>query len=197
MSYSITYPESVAHLVLADPWGLPEKPDKVFRQIPWYIKTVAYIFRPLNPFWAIRAAGPKGPALLERARPDLVNKFADLNENGNDVRFGDYIYHCNAQDPSGESAFHSLMHDFGWSKFPLIKRMPDLRQDIDITAMYGQKSWVSVISPDEFPRLRPESYVSMHILEGAGHHVYSDAKDEFNSIILRASEYAEKKLKGV
>ena len=33
-----------------------------------------------------------------------------------------YMYHCNAQAPSGEAAFHSLMEGFAWAKEPMFPR---------------------------------------------------------------------------
>lgn len=50
------------HLILADPWGFPEKPhDSVVKKtIPLWIRAIAYTLQPLNPLWAVRAAGPFG-----------------------------------------------------------------------------------------------------------------------------------------
>jgi hypothetical protein len=40
-----------------------------------------------------------GPGLIDKVRPDLVNKFESLNQNGK-ASIGEYIYHCNAQKPT-------------------------------------------------------------------------------------------------
>jgi hypothetical protein len=34
-AYALKYPEHVSHLILADPWGFPEKPQEVSSRIPW------------------------------------------------------------------------------------------------------------------------------------------------------------------
>ena len=63
-SYAIQYPERVKHLILADPWGFPEKPSsdvvKATNNVPLWVKAIAYVVHPLNPFWAVRFAGPFG-----------------------------------------------------------------------------------------------------------------------------------------
>lgn len=61
-SYSMQYPERVKHLILADPWGFPEKPPDVNArtQIPLWVKAIAFVVQPLNPLWAVRVAGPFG-----------------------------------------------------------------------------------------------------------------------------------------
>lgn len=61
-SYALKYPERVRHLILADPWGMNEKPppgEEPF-QIPRWAKIVAAMLSPFNPLSAIRAAGPYG-----------------------------------------------------------------------------------------------------------------------------------------
>lgn len=61
-SYALKYPEHVRHLILADPWGLNEKPppgEEPF-VVPRWAKVVAAMLSPFNPLSAIRAAGPYG-----------------------------------------------------------------------------------------------------------------------------------------
>ena len=65
-SYTLKYPERVRHLILADPWGMNEKPppgEEPF-QIPRWAKIVAAMLSPFNPLSAIRAAGPYGKYLI-------------------------------------------------------------------------------------------------------------------------------------
>ncbi|XP_047741669.1 1-acylglycerol-3-phosphate O-acyltransferase ABHD5-like [Hyalella azteca] len=65
------------------------------------------------------------PSLLQKARPDLTRKFAGLLPNAEED-IPSYLYHCNAQQPSGETAFHSLMSGFGWAKHPMVHRLDSL-----------------------------------------------------------------------
>ena len=61
-SYALKYPERVQHLILADPWGFPEKPldDEIARRIPPWVKVLGAVLSPFNPLAGLRAAGPWG-----------------------------------------------------------------------------------------------------------------------------------------
>ena len=99
-SYALTYPNHVKHLILADPWGFPEKPDDVAKtyNIPFWVRAIAFAVTPLNPLWAIRAAGPFGQWVVEKARPDIMKKFSTVVKD--DKVIPQYIHQCNAQTPS-------------------------------------------------------------------------------------------------
>lgn len=194
-SYALQYPDQVSHLILADPWGFPDHPGKddtnARIQIPFWVKGVAYLLQPFNPLWIVRAAGPLGPRLVQRARPDIVRKYSDTIKEA-DLIIPEYIYHCNAQKPTGESAFHAMMANYGWAKYPMIHRLPALRNDVPITFIYGARSWIDRKPGDCIKDLRTNSFVDVHILPGAGHHVYADRCEEFNSYVLKVSESADK-----
>ena len=53
-----------------------------------------------------RISGPAGPGLVKRIRPDLMNKYKGLIEEEKLHVVSEYLFHCNAHKPSGESAFH-------------------------------------------------------------------------------------------
>lgn len=99
-AYAMKFPEHVEHLILADPWGFPERPEDLnqrykksnhltkrpshylfqhFRyNIPIWAKAVFQIYRHFNPLSILRLAGPWGPSMISRMRPDLLLKFGDL-----------------------------------------------------------------------------------------------------------------------
>ncbi|XP_021948565.1 (Lyso)-N-acylphosphatidylethanolamine lipase isoform X2 [Folsomia candida] len=191
-SYAIRYPSRVSHLILADPWGFPEKPADLSQRypIPLWVKMIAYCLQPLNPLWGIRIAGPMGPKLIEKVRPDLIRKFAALSGDG-DATVAEYIFHCNAQTPSGEAAFHSMMSSFGWAKYPMINRIPSLKRDVPLSMIYGSRSWVDHCPGQQIQQMRPSSYVDVQIIRGAGHHVYADSKDKFNDLVLKACAHTD------
>lgn len=63
-SYTLTHPERVKHLILADPWGIPEKPTpgeevETFK-LPRWAKVAAAVLSLFNPLAALRVAGPWG-----------------------------------------------------------------------------------------------------------------------------------------
>lgn len=187
-SYAIQYPDRVKHLILADPWGFPEKPNDVSAKhghIPFWVKAIAFAVQPLNPLWAVRVAGPFGQWLIEKTRPDIVKKFSPILNDDTTI-ISQYIHQCNVQTPSGESAFHAMMHGFGWAKNPIVKRIDKLRDDIPITLLYGSRSWVDNSAGELIKQYRSSSYVNVQVITGAGHHVYADRSEIFNKYVQEA-----------
>ncbi|XP_030043747.1 (Lyso)-N-acylphosphatidylethanolamine lipase [Microcaecilia unicolor] len=181
-SYSIKYPDRVKHLILVDPWGFPQMPTDPndIRRPPTWVKAVVAIFGRSNPLAVLRVAGPWGPGLVQRFRPDFKRKFADLFE---DDTISEYIYHCNAQTPSGESAFKTMMERFGWAKRPMMSRIHLIPRDLPITFVYGAESWIDLSTGEKAKRERPGSYVKTVAIEGASHHVYADQPHPFNVVV--------------
>lgn len=195
-SYAMRYPDRVKHLILADPWGFPEKPNDLSQKynIPLWVKAIAFMVQPFNPLSTVRAAGPFGQWLIEKARPDIIRKFTNLL--GDDINMvPQYIFQCNAQSPTGESAFHAMMSGFGWAKYPMVNRMDSLRQDIPITLIYGSRSWVDNSAGEKIQEIRSAtSYVNLIVIHGAGHHVYADRHDVFNKHINDACNLSDQGL---
>ncbi|XP_058794871.1 (Lyso)-N-acylphosphatidylethanolamine lipase isoform X2 [Phymastichus coffea] len=191
-SYAIQHPERVKHLILAEPWGFTEKPPETEKkvQVPLWVKAIAYLVQPLNPLWAVRFAGPYGQRLIETMRPDLMRKFAPVSNNDPTI-IAQYIHQCNAQTPSGESAFHAMMQGFIWAKNPMLKRIDKIDPEIPITVLYGSKSWIDN-SGEKIKNSRPSSYVNVQIINGSGHHIYVDKSDIFNRCVLEAAALSEK-----
>lgn len=191
-SYAIKYPERVEHLILADPWGFPERPLDVGERynFPFWVKAIGAILQPFNPLFIVRTAGPLGPKLLQKARPDLIHKFSGMVKDAEEV-IPNYLYHCNAQDPTGESAFHTLMAGFGWAKYPMIQRMDSLRKEVPITLIYGSRSWVDRDPGFQMKYMRPNSYVDVQVIQGAGHHVYADRANVFNDRVNTIGHFVD------
>ncbi|XP_051171116.1 (Lyso)-N-acylphosphatidylethanolamine lipase isoform X2 [Leptopilina boulardi] len=191
-SYALQYPQRVKHLILADPWGFPEKPTDLGNRahVPLWIKAIAFVVQPLNPLWAVRVAGPFGQWLIETTRPDIVKKFSPLLKEDLSV-ISQYIHQCNAQSPTGESAFHAMMHGFGWAKNPIIKRMDKLDAEIPMTLIYGSRSWVDNSAGEIIKQSRETSYVNVQVISGAGHHVYADKSEIFNKHVLEACIFSD------
>ncbi|XP_043249362.1 (Lyso)-N-acylphosphatidylethanolamine lipase isoform X2 [Colletes gigas] len=191
-SYSIQHPERIKHLILADPWGFPERPvEPASRQpIPLWVKVIAYVVQPLNPLWAVRVAGPFGQWLIEKTRPDIVKKFAPMLKDDTAV-ISQYIHQCNAQTPSGESAFHAMMQGFGWAKNPIVRRMDKMSSKIPITLLYGSRSWVDNSSWETLKQAKSSSYINVQAITGAGHHVYADKSEIFNKYVLEACNLSD------
>ncbi|KAL8605156.1 hypothetical protein ACOMHN_031097 [Nucella lapillus] len=165
-SYALQHPQHVAHLVLADPWGMTPHP----RGAPHTCRSSTGL-----------AAGPLGPRLLKRFRPELARMFAA--QLGDESLLHDYIYHCNAQKPSGERGFKSLTWNVGWAKRPMIERMVALTPDLPVTFIYGSHSWMNRDAAWGYMKTREQGYVDVEIIRGAGHHVYAERWDAFNSLV--------------
>jgi pimeloyl-ACP methyl ester carboxylesterase len=129
-----------------------------------------------------------GPRLVRRARRDIVRKFSGFIDEAESI-IPHYIYHCNAQNPSGERAFHAMMDSFGWAKFPMINRISALKEDVPLTFIYGARSWVDQVKGQQLKDMRKD--VSLFVIEGAGHHVNADNYHEFNRLVLQQCENAE------
>ncbi|XP_043914261.1 (Lyso)-N-acylphosphatidylethanolamine lipase isoform X2 [Protopterus annectens] len=181
-SYSTKYPDRVKHLILVDPWGFPERPTDPtqVRSPPRWAKALMTVLGQFNPLAVLRVAGPWGPGLVQKFRPDFKRKFAHLFE---DDTIAEYIYHCNAQTPSGESAFKSLTESFGWAKRPMLSRIHLIRKELPITLIYGAYSWIDTNSGEEVKKQRPYSYVRTIAIDDASHHVYADQPQEFNAVV--------------
>uniref|UniRef100_A0A8C5N897 AB hydrolase-1 domain-containing protein n=1 Tax=Gouania willdenowi TaxID=441366 RepID=A0A8C5N897_GOUWI len=163
-SYAIQYPSRVSHLILVDPWGFPERRQPEPQQHegqgtelvkrsgpPRWVKAVATIVSYFNPLAVIRVAGPWGPGLVNRFRPDFKRKFEDLFD---DDTMTQYIYHCNAQTPSGEVGFRAMTESLGWAKKPMMHRVNLLPPSMPLTMLYGAQSWMDSSSGDKVAQIR-------------------------------------------
>ena len=61
-SYAIKYPEQVKSMILVDPWGFTEKTQDWEKNvaIPKWIKLMAAVLSPFNPYAVLRFVGPLG-----------------------------------------------------------------------------------------------------------------------------------------
>lgn len=193
-SYALKYPECVAHLVLVDPWGLPERSSHTERhlEIPSWAKLAVNLLHPFNPLGVLRAAGPLGPKLVRTFRPDLRKKFDHVISDRRVVPA--YMYHMNAQNPSGEAGFRCMMNSLGWARHPMLKRMAQIKPSISITFVYGSRSWVDKGPGVRVKHMRPHSVTEVEVVEGAGHHVYGDKPDEFNKLIIAVADQIDSSL---
>lgn len=186
-SYALKHPENVAHVILADPWGVQDRQasGRRIHRLPIWVRVVNSIFQSFNPLAVLRASGPYGPSLVHKFRADLKEKFRPkLDDDCH--KFLNYIYHCNAQSATGESAFKELALPYGWPKNPLIHRLLDLNEAVSLTFIYGSRSWIEK-APGEFLRdcMKP-GRVTVIEIEGSGHHVYADKYNQFNEHIQEA-----------
>ena len=72
---------------------------------------------------------------------------------------------------------------YGWAKCPMILRVGEISGNVPITVVYGSRSWMDHTSGYSVKYLRPDAYVDIQVIKGAGHHVYADQPDAFNNIV--------------
>ena len=106
--YTIKYPQHIHQAILADPWGMTERPAQLASKpnIPGWALALGKVLRNFNPLWSLRASGPAGPWLIRKWRPELVRKYENLLGTGKSILVSDYLFHCNGHRPTGETAFH-------------------------------------------------------------------------------------------
>ncbi|XP_037537512.1 (Lyso)-N-acylphosphatidylethanolamine lipase isoform X2 [Nematolebias whitei] len=190
-SYAIQHPSRVSHLILVDPWGFPEraKPQtnesqdtEVVKRMspPRWVKVIASVVSLFNPLAVIRAAGPWGPGLVNRFRPDFKRKFEDLFD---DDTMTQYIYHCNAQNPSGEVGFRAMSETLGWAKRPMLQRVHLLPPSMPVSMLYGARSWVDSSSGDRVTEIRGQAHTRVLLINHASHNVHADEPEQFNQVV--------------
>ncbi|XP_062291729.1 1-acylglycerol-3-phosphate O-acyltransferase ABHD5-like isoform X1 [Scomber scombrus] len=179
-AYTLKYPHRVKHLLLVEPWGFPARPENPNHgSIPVWIRAMGAVMSPFNPLAGLRLAGPLGPMLLQTIRSDFKQKYSSVFD---DNTVSDYIYHLNAQAPSGETAFKNMTIPYGWAKRPMLDRIGQVQADIPISFIYGSRSSIDSDSGYALKLSRPD--VEITVIRGAGHYVFADQPDDFNQTIL-------------
>ena len=72
----------------------------------------------------------------------------------------------------------------GWAKRPMINRIgSELAASVPLTLMYGARSWMDSSTGERVREVRPHSYVRVHYVRRAGHHIHADQPEAFNSVV--------------
>lgn len=183
--YALKHPDRVEHLILADPWGFDAAPD--LKTHSWIRRYFLQVFTKFPPFRIVRAAGPFAPRFLRSTRPDIVGKFETTLDDHQKKTVSEYIYHCNNVEISGELAFHRLLKNGPWPKFPIGEKVKNhICHTIPITFIYGVNSWLDNSYGKLIKESRPNSYTHVEIVQDAGHKVFSDNEKVFNQLVVEA-----------
>ncbi|KAI3384255.1 hypothetical protein SNEBB_002281 [Seison nebaliae] len=161
----------------------------VEKRYPLKLRAIGAVLKPFNPLAALRIAGPWGPTLIQKVRPDIRSKFTG-NFSNNAIY--DYLYHCNAQSPTGESGFRQLHRSLGLARYPILHRIEKLSNNLPLFFIYGKESWCHYHAGVLTKKIRDklsdsseidESKTFVHVIPDAGHHVYVDQPSKFNRIL--------------
>ncbi|XP_058475315.1 1-acylglycerol-3-phosphate O-acyltransferase ABHD5-like [Solea solea] len=180
-AYTLKHPHRVKSLLLVEPWGFPARPENPnHNSIPVWIRAIGALMSPFNPLAGLRLAGPLGPTLVQMIRSDFKQKYSSVF---GDNTVSDYIYHLNAQTPSGETAFKNMTIPYGWAKRPMLDRFGQIRADVPVFFIYGSRSSIDCNSGHALMGMRPD--VEITVIRGAGHYVFADQPEDFNQAVLQ------------
>lgn len=84
----------------------------------------------------------------------------------------------------GENAFFSMQFQYGWALRPMLPRViSELSPSIPISFIYGVRSWMDSTTGKRISDARQNSYVNIHHIKRAGHHVHAEQPEEFNRVV--------------
>ena len=90
-----------------------------------------------------------------------------------------------------------MQYMYGWAKRPMLPRLAQtLDPRVPLTLILGQRSWMKAVSDgrcvgEAISELRPQSYVAVHRVSGAGHHVHADQPGVFNDLVNKTCSLAD------
>ncbi|CAG5892254.1 unnamed protein product [Menidia menidia] len=158
-SRRFTLKDTCTRLLLVEPWGFPARPDNPqHNSIPIWIRAIGAVMSPFNPLAGLRLAGPLGPTLVQTIRSDFKQKYASVFD---DNTVSDYIYHLNAQTPSGETAFRNMTVPYGWARRPMLERIGRVSASIPISFIYGSRSSIDSNSGHAVREIRPDVEITV------------------------------------
>ena len=189
-AYALRYPERIQHLILSDPWGFAILPAGIvdrhpdsehqYDLLPRWVHFGNFVLNTCNLLSVLRAVGPFGPWLARLAQFDPKKGASELWK---DRAMLEYIYHCNAQTPSGEDAFRNMNVFLMWAKLPMVKRVSELPDEVPMTVMYGSSTFLDHRTAYEIKCKRENAKVDVCIVKDAGHDIHVDNAEEFNRIL--------------
>lgn len=191
----------VHHLILADPWGVPapQAEDLDLSKLPLKFRMMMKAFYAFHPLTALRLAGPWGPGLLPKLRPDFAGRWD--SHLADPLVFYDYTFHCNARSPpTGEAAFRACCVGRGYALQPLSVVLPErfraavdspLTRDIlpAVTVLYGDDTWMTKSAGFAVVKFLRETLgmnAKAAVISSAGHQLNTDNASEFNAKLSAA-----------
>lgn len=176
-AYAIDYPERVEHLVLCDPWGFSDR--KTYPNL--HLKALCFLYSKISPLDFLRTLGRFGPWWIRKTCDDIVDNYNCVLEDRSIM--SNYIYHCNAQNPTGEQAFTTMVKKIGRARNPMIRRVNNLKEDLPITILYGTNTWMDKTIGPRIKDMRPDT-IDLRYIDNAGHHIYAERAELFNDIVI-------------
>lgn len=183
--YALRSPQHLLTLTLASPVGLPRAPSQ---KIPRGSLIRRFLFRMVFRLWDLgftpqylmRLGGTSfGRALARR----IIEPRFQMESHSAKEALVDYFYHISAADPAGEHSLSTILQSGAYARDPLCDRMDALK--VPTVFLYGELDWMNYRYAKSISE-RMAVPTSVHIVEGAGHHLYFDNATAFTQIILKS-----------
>ena len=65
----------------------------------------------------------------------------------------------------------------------MLNRLDSLPASMPISMLFGMRSWFDNSTGEKVYLKRPNSFVDLHFIREAGHHIHADLPDVFNGVI--------------
>jgi abhydrolase domain-containing protein 4 len=83
----------------------------------------------------------------------------------------------------GEIAFQTIADKLRYAKHPMDERILNLREDIPIWFLNADNSWIEKHRSVFVQENRPNSFVSVEVIENSGHNLFADQPEKFNGSV--------------
>ena len=215
VAYAERYPQFVDKLILLSPVGVPEKqPDDETRinSFPFYIrymiKTSRYLFnKGITPGAFLRSLpSSKSKAMVKGY---VERRLPAISCPEEQKHLSDYLYQNSMMPGSGECCLSHILTAGAFAKIPLVNRIPNIQNGIEVHMVYGQNDWMSYTGGLDTQRLcnqkrleweeaqrngnnnnnnpNPPPNVHVYGVKDASHLLMLDNYEEFNAALIIAS----------
>ncbi len=79
-----------------------------------------------------------------------------------------------------------------YARRPILNRLDNLPTTIPISMLYGTRSWFDNSTGEKVYSMRPNSFVDIHYIKGAGHHIHAELPDIFNRVVNNVCEMIDR-----
>lgn len=215
-AFAMRHADRCRHVLLVDPWGLPERDPGMLKNVPLgrrlLINTFSVLTQMVEPVSLLQLTGAHQWFANSRRRM-VQNLDTETQEH-----MIEYLYHCNVHAPaSGPRAFAAITGPLAFAKRPLIPRFVAavaagsaaagdelgskrgeaasgheiLRATTPFSFVYGRDSWITSDSGAHVQRIRsavglPPSLTTLETIAGAGHNVHLDQPYSLVEALRRA-----------
>ncbi|PXF47975.1 1-acylglycerol-3-phosphate O-acyltransferase [Gracilariopsis chorda] len=132
-----------------------------------------------TPQYLVRLGGTSLGRVL--ARKIIESRFQMQSQSAREALV-DYFYHISAADAAGEHSLSTILQSGAYARDPLCDRMDALK--VPTVFLYGELDWMNYRYAKSICE-RMSVPTSVHVVEGAGHHLYFDNVNAFTQVILK------------